>query len=337
MAKVVVVKFKNSKPYYFEAGDLALSRGQAVIVETARGLEYGIVADPAREVADEEITPPLKPVVRIANERDEELVARARERRKEAMNICREKIEKHGLEMKLIDCEFSFDGNKVIFTFSAEGRVDFRELVKDLASVFHMRIELRQVGARDETKILGGIAPCGRECCCSGCMPEFRKVSIKMAKNQGLSLNPGKISGLCGRLMCCLSYENEYYASVCKQMPKIGATVATPEGKGVVMACNMLKLEVRVKIERDGALVYRDFPVADIEPRRGEEREKEEPDDEGEDIAEEPVSDVSEKPQKPQQGQNARPQQPKAEGERGKRPDRGNRNHRRGGGKGGKN
>lgn len=270
MAKVVVVKFEGGcKPYYFSAGGLTLTRGQGVIVETSRGPEYGIVVDPEKEAEDKEIVSPLKPVVRVATEQDEETVRRNKERKKEAMRICREKVEKHNLDMKLIDCEFSFDGGKLLFYFTSENRVDFRELVKDLAAVFHMRIELRQVGIRDEARILGGIAPCGRECCCGDWMPDFKKVSIKMAKNQGLSLNPGKISGLCGRLMCCLSYENDYYADAYKKMPKIGGTVGTPEGKGTVVSANMLKMEVRVKIEKDGALVYRDFPVTAISFKKG--------------------------------------------------------------------
>ena len=276
MAQVVVVKFKNaSKTYYFGAGKLEPNKGQGVIVETARGLEYGIVTDPCREVPEESVVSPLKPIIRIATPQDEETVKRHEERRGEAMKVCREKIAKHNLEMKLIDCEFTFDGSKVIFTFTADGRVDFRELVKDLASYFHMRIELKQVGIRDETRILGGIAPCGRECCCAGCMPDFRKVSIKMAKNQGLSLNPGKISGLCGRLMCCLSYEDEYYAGVCKKMPKIGSTVSTPEGKGTVVSGNMLKMEIRVKIEKDGAVFYRDYPLSEVKFKRGQAEEEE--------------------------------------------------------------
>ncbi len=273
MAKVAVIKFKNSKPYYFNAGKLELKKGQNVVVETSRGIEFGTVAEPEREVPDETVSSPLKPVVRIANEQDLETVKRHEERRGEAMRICREKIEKHKLKMKLIDCEFTFDGSKVIFTFTAESRVDFRELVKDLASTFHLRIELKQVGIRDEAKILGGIASCGRECCCAGCFPDFKKVSIKMAKNQGLSLNPGKISGLCGRLMCCLAYEDEYYAGVCKKMPKMGSTVSTPEGKGTVISMNMLKLKVRVKIEKDGALLFRDYGLDEIKFKRGQSRE----------------------------------------------------------------
>ncbi len=277
MAKVVVIKFKKGcRPYYFSAGKLQLEKGQGVIVETSRGLEYATVVEPEREVDERELVSPLKPVVRAASEKDEENVKRGEERRGEAISICKEKIRSHNLEMKLIDCEFAFDNSKVVFYFTAEGRVDFRDLVKDLASVFHTRIELRQVGIRDEAKLLGGIAPCGRECCCAGCMPEFQKVSIKMAKNQGLSLNPGKISGLCGRLMCCLAYENEYYADAYKKMPKIGGTVGTPEGNGVVVSTNMLKMFVRVKIEKDGALLYRDFPLSDVSFKKGNAQEEDE-------------------------------------------------------------
>ena len=283
MAKVVVVKFRNScKPYYFSAGELKLEQGQGVIVETAHGLEYATVLEGEREA--EELTAPLKPVVRLANRHDFETMEKNDARKPEAMRTCKEKIAARELPMKLIGCEFAFDGSKVIFYFSAEGRVDFRELVKDLASVFRMRIELRQVGVRDETRILGGIAPCGREVCCASCMPDFQKVSIRMAKNQGLSLNPTKISGLCGRLMCCLAYENPYYATASKQVPKLGGSVGTPEGRGSVVSVNMLKMIARVKIEKDGALIYRDFPVSDLEFKRGAEKpekeEKEEPEEE---------------------------------------------------------
>jgi len=278
MVKVVSVKFKNSgKSYYFAPnGKDIYEKGMGVIVETAKGLEYATVVVPDCEVDDGEIVSPLKPVVRIATARDEEQVKRNRERRGEAIKTAQEKIAARGLEMKLVDCEFNFDGSKVVFFFSAEGRVDFRELVKDLASVFHTRIELRQIGARDETHLLGGVAPCGREVCCANCMPEFRRVSIKMAKNQGLSLNPGKVSGLCGRLMCCLSYENDYYAEAYKKSPKVGSSVTTPEGKGTVVTVNMLKMIVRVKIEKDGGnFVYRDFPVDKVGFRRNAEKEEE--------------------------------------------------------------
>jgi cell fate regulator YaaT (PSP1 superfamily) len=277
MAKVVAVRFRQGeKPYYFSAGKLNPQKGQGVIVETAKGNEYAVVEEGETEVDDKEIVAPLKPVVRIATEKDEELRKANRARRPEAIRICKQKIREHGLNMKLVDCEFNFDGSKVVFFFSAEGRVDFRELVKDLASVFHTRIELRQIGARDETHLLGGVAPCGREVCCANCMPEFRRVSIKMAKNQGLSLNPGKVSGLCGRLMCCLSYENDYYAEAYKKSPKVGSSVTTPEGKGTVVTVNMLKMIVRVKIEKDGGnFVYRDFPVDKVGFRRNAEKEEE--------------------------------------------------------------
>lgn len=274
MQKVVVVKFKNNcKLYYFDAGGLTPVKGKGVIVETARGLEYGKVVEPEREVESSEIVQPLKKIVRMATEKDEETIKRNEERRPEAIKTCKERVKAHNLEMKIIDCEFTFEGNKVIFTFTAEGRVDFRELVRDLASVFHMRIELKQVGIRDETRILGGIAPCGRECCCAGCLPEFKKTSIKMAKNQGLSLNPGKISGLCGRLMCCLAYENDFYAAENKKLPKVGTTVSTPEGKGTVVSVNVLKSEARVKFERDGGVTFRDFPVSDLRFHRGNDEE----------------------------------------------------------------
>ncbi len=276
MAKVVAVKFrKGDKTYYFSAGKLKLQRGQAVIVETEKGTEYAIVEDGEKEVEEKEIVSPLKSVLRVATEKDEELRKKNAERRPEAMRICKEKIKEHKLDMKLVDCEFSYDGSKVIFSFFSEGRVDFRELVKDLASTFHARIELRQIGARDETKLLGGIAPCGREVCCASCMNDFCRVSIKMAKNQGLSLNPGKVSGLCGRLMCCLAYENDYYADAYKKMPKMGSTVTTPEGKASVISLNMLKMEVRVKIEKDGGtFVYRDYPVKDVTFKKPIEKEE---------------------------------------------------------------
>ena len=283
METVVVIKFKgNCKPYYFKNQGFELKKGQNVVVETSRGEEFGTVVIPEKEI--EEITTPLKNVLRIATEKDIETVQRNEERQKEAMQICKEKIRERELAMKLISCEFAFDGSKVVFCFSAENRVDFRGLVKDLAAIFHTRIELRQVGIRDETRILGGIAPCGRECCCANCMPQMNKVGIKMAKTQGLSLNPGKISGLCGRLMCCLAYENEYYSSVYKKMPKLGGSVGTPDGQGTVVSTNMLNMTARVKIEKDGSLFYRDFPVSELAFRRGQENkekdDKEEPDDE---------------------------------------------------------
>ncbi len=278
MAKIIGVKFKQyGKLYYFAPGDGEFAEGQGVIVETARGAEYATVCMPCKEVPDEELVAPLKPVLRAATERDLENMRRNEERRAPAMKTAAEKIAARGLDMKLVDCEFAFDGSKVVFYFTADGRVDFRELVKDLSSVFHMRIELRQIGVRDEAKLLGGFGPCGRECCCSVCMPDFQKVSIKMAKNQGLSLNPGKISGLCGRLMCCLAYENDYYAEACKKMPKVGSEVGTPEGTGTVVNANMLKMEVKVRIDKGDGAAYKDFHVEQLRfKRKGEKREERE-------------------------------------------------------------
>lgn len=276
--KVIGIKFKEGgKIYYFAPKkNEKYEEGMQVIVETSKSVEFATVAFPPKEVDESEVVQPLKPILRIATDKDREQIRKNAERKPQAMKIAQEKVEKHDLKMKLIDCEFTFDGSKIIFYFSADGRVDFRELVKDLASVFHIRIELRQVGARDETKLLGGIAPCGRECCCAGAMPDFRKVSIKMAKVQGLSLNPGKISGLCGRLMCCLSYENDYYSEVYKKMPKVGSEVSTPDGKGTVVSDNMLKLTVRVKIEKDGSLVYKDYPLKDIRFKGGKREDADE-------------------------------------------------------------
>ena len=282
MVKVVGIKFKNGgKLYYFspKAGDV-YERNMPVVVETARGLEYAWVAYPERLVPDDEIVPPLKPVIRIATQKDKDFYAACEAKRPQAMQLCREKIAARSLEMKLVDCEYAFDGSKIIFYFTSANRVDFRELVKDLATAFHTRIELRQVGTRDEAKYLGGIAPCGRVCCCAGNMPEFKKVSVKMAKTQGLSLNPGKISGLCGRLMCCLSYENDYYADASKKMPKIGSEVGTPEGRATVASVNMLKMEVKVKIDdKNGGLIFKDFPVDQIRFKKGNKPEVEEKDD----------------------------------------------------------
>ena len=277
MVKITGVTFQNAgKIYYFAPGKERYEKGMGVIVETARGLEYANVVIPFAEVEEDKIVAPLKPVVRIATARDRENVKKNAERKPEAMRLTQEKIEKHGLDMKLIDCDFAFDGSKVVFFYSAPHRVDFRELVKDLSATFKMRIELRQIGIRDEIKMIGGIGVCGRECCCATCMPDLKKVSIKMAKNQGLSLNPGKISGLCGRLMCCLSYENEYYAEAGKEMPKVGSEVTTPDGKGVVVNVNMLKMQVRVRIEdkKKDLITYHDYPVEQVRFRRCEKRDK---------------------------------------------------------------
>ncbi len=271
MVKITGVSFKEGgKVYYFAPRkDEEYEKGAGVVVETARGVEYATVVIPLLEVDENRIVSPLKPVVRIANEKDKEVYKRNIERKPFALKTVQEKIEKLKLDMKLIDCEFAFDGSKAVFYYSAPQRVDFRELVKELSSVFRMRIELRQIGIRDEIQMVGGFGPCGRECCCSSCMPEIKKVSIKMAKNQNLSLNPGKISGLCGRLMCCLSYENDYYADAIKKMPKVGSEVGTPDGKGVVVNVNMLSMEARVRIEdkTKDIMTYHDYPVTELKFR----------------------------------------------------------------------
>ncbi len=286
MIKVVGIKFKTGgKLYYFspKQGD-KYERNMPVVVETSRGLEFAWVAYPEKLVPDDEVVQPLKPIIRIATEKDKEFYEACEAKRPQAMQLCKEKIAARALDMKLVDCEYAFDGSKIVFYFTSANRVDFRELVKDLASAFHTRIELRQVGTRDEAKYLGGIAPCGRICCCAGNMPEFKKVSVKMAKTQGLSLNPGKISGLCGRLMCCLSYENDYYAEASLKMPKIGSEVGTPEGKATVASVNMLKMQVKVKIDdKNGGLIFKDYPVNELRFKRKNQPEpKEENDDEDE-------------------------------------------------------
>lgn len=250
MAEVIGVRFKSvGKVYYFDPAGLAFQKGDQVIVETSRGVECGEVALPNREVRPEEIVSPLKPVIRMANEQDLRTVDKNRQKEREAFRICQQKIEKHKLVMKLVDVEYTFDNNKILFYFTADGRVDFRELVKDLASIFRTRIELRQIGVRDESKMLGGLGVCGRPFCCSTFLGEFQPVSIKMAKEQGLSLNPTKISGTCGRLMCCLKYEQDVYEELLKLTPKVGALVKTPEGRGIVSDVNLLTGALSVRLD----------------------------------------------------------------------------------------
>lgn len=251
MAQIIGVRFKNvGKIYYFDPQDIKIEVGKKVIVETARGIECGTVAIANREVPEEEIVHPLKSIIRVANEEDLKKVEENHQKEDEAFKICLKKIEQHKLAMKLIDCEYTFDNNKVIFCFTADGRIDFRELVKDLASVFRTRIELRQIGVRDEAKSLGGIGVCGRQFCCSTFLGDFQPVSIKMAKEQSLSLNPSKISGICGRLMCCLKYEQEAYEDLLKVTPKVGAIVISPDGKGVVEEVNLLTGMLKVKLDK---------------------------------------------------------------------------------------
>ena len=266
MAKVIGVRFKRvGKVYYFSPGDLKLAEGDHVIVETSRGMEYGEVVIVDKEVSEDDIVAPLKTVIRRATAKDDKRVEENKRKEKEALEICQKKIEKHGLEMKLVDVEYTFDNSKIIFYFTAEGRVDFRELVKDLAGVFKTRIELRQIGVRDEAKMMGGLGPCGRACCCSSFLGDFSPVSIRMAKEQNLSLSPTKISGLCGRLMCCLNYEQEHYSQMRQRMPKVGSTVTTPDGEGVVLENNMITEMVRVKLTLpDGSVDVKNFRLNDV-------------------------------------------------------------------------
>ena len=253
MIEVIGVRFrKNGKIYFFSPSELPIEIGQNVIVETSRGVEYGKVVLGKREIKSEKIISTLKPVIRIATPEDDEINEENKRKSKDAFRICLDKIAKHGLEMKLIDCEYTFDNNKVLFYFTADGRIDFRELVKDLASVFKTRIELRQIGVRDETKILGGIGICGRSLCCHTHLSEFVPVSIKMAKEQNLSLNPAKISGVCGRLMCCLKNEQETYEYLNKKLPNIGDLVKTVDGyKGEVQRVNVLRQKEKIIIEEE--------------------------------------------------------------------------------------
>lgn len=265
MTKIIGVRFKPvGKVYYFDPLDFDIKRGDHVVVETSRGVEYGEVIVGVKAVEDSVVIKPLKGVLRIANEEDTRRRNENKEKEKEAFAICLEKIEKHGLDMKLVEVEYAFDGNKILFYFTADGRVDFRELVKDLASVFRTRIELRQIGVRDESKTLGSIGVCGRNLCCSQFLGEFVPVSIKMAKEQGLSLNPSKISGACGRLMCCLKYEQDTYEALMQESPRLGAAVSTPEGNGVVTSVALIKGTVKVRLGKGDETVLKEFRVNDV-------------------------------------------------------------------------
>lgn len=278
MIKVIGVRFRNvGKIYYFDPKELDIQAGQHVIVETARGVEYGCVVFPIREVEDEKVIQPLKEVIRVATEADDKKEETNRKKEKEAYQICLKKIQQHELEMKLIDVEYTFDNNKVLFYFTADGRIDFRELVKDLASIFKTRIELRQIGVRDETKILGGIGICGRALCCHTYLSEFAPVSIKMAKEQNLSLNPTKISGVCGRLMCCLKNEQETYEDLNRKLPNCGDRVTTPEGvKGEVQSVSVLRQLVKVIVDINDEKEIREYKVEELKfkPRGKKDKEK---------------------------------------------------------------
>lgn len=282
MTKIVGVRFKEAgKIYHFNPAGIDIKKGDKVIVETARGIEMGEVCVGIKEISPESLSKPLKDVIRLANREDMERVAENKKREKEAFDICLEMIKKHGLDMKLVEAEYTFDRSKVLFYFTSDGRVDFRELVKDLANRFRIRIELRQIGIRDESKMVGSIGICGRELCCSKFLGEFMPVSIKMAKEQGLSLNPTKISGTCGRLMCCLKFEQDTYEEVLKVTPRQGSLVETPDGKGTVEYVELLKGVVKVRIEDGKEAALKDYNVGDIKVlRKGKKSQNDEKNDE---------------------------------------------------------
>lgn len=277
MVNIVGVRFKPvGKTYYFDPLDFDIKQGDSVIVETSRGVEFGEVVMGRKTIENEQFQKPLKGVMRIATNEDKAKLAKNRELEKEAYKICIDKIQKHKLEMKLVEVEYTFDGNKVLFYFTAEGRVDFRDLVKDLATIFKTRIELRQIGVRDEAKTLGSVGMCGRSLCCSQFLGEFAPVSIKMAKEQGLSLNPTKISGACGRLMCCLKYEQDTYEELLKVTPRQGSVVKTSEGNGTVEYISLLKGLVKVKLDDENEKTLKEFNVSDVKVlRRTRNNEKE--------------------------------------------------------------
>ena len=276
MVKVIGVRFRTAgKIYFFDPLKFDVKRGDHVIVETARGIEYGTVVGDPKEVEDDKVIQPLKPVLRVATARDTEQENANKQKEREAFKICLEKIKKHKLDMKLIDAEYTFDNNKVLFYFTADGRIDFRELVKDLASVFKTRIELRQIGVRDETKIMGGIGICGRTLCCHAHLSEFVPVSIKMAKEQNLSLNPTKISGMCGRLMCCLKHEEETYEYLNRKLPNVGDYVTTDDGlKGEVHSVNVLRQPVKVMLEHNDEKEIREYKVEQLRFKKRHRKEK---------------------------------------------------------------
>ncbi|HHU44011.1 MAG: stage 0 sporulation family protein [Bacillota bacterium] len=278
MAIVVGVKFKNiGKTYYFSPKDIEFKEGDGVITETVRGVEYGTVVMANKIVDDSEIVQPLKEIIRKASEEDTKRHLENLQQRKELVKIVNEKVKKHGLAMKIVDAEYTFDRNKIIVYFTAEGRIDFRELVKDLASVYHLRIELRQIYERDDIKMRGALGPCGRPCCCATHLQDFEKVSIKMAKIQGLSLNPTKISGCCGKLMCCLKYENDYYKETYSKMPKVNSTVITPDGEGTVLSNDILRLQTKVKINlEDGTADIKTYPLEKINAHQTQKEEDDE-------------------------------------------------------------
>ncbi len=304
MTKIVGIRFRSAgKIYYFDPADLELETAMHVIVETARGIEMGTVLIPSKEVEDDKVVQPLKPVIRIATDEDEKVVEKNKEKEKEAFKICKEKIIKHELEMKLVDAEYTFDGNKLLFYFTADGRIDFRELVKDLAAVFRTRIELRQIGVRDETKIMGGIGICGRELCCKSYLTDFVPVSIKMAKEQNLSLNPTKISGVCGRLMCCLKNEQDTYEYLNSRLPSIGDRVSLPDGgQGEVKGVNVLRQLVKVVVDLGDEKEMREYSVDELKLRTKQRRDIKVTEEEMMELA-----DLEDKPEVEEEKKESRP------------------------------
>ena len=306
MKTIVGIRFNTGgKVYFFDPAGLEIERGMHVIVDTAKGMEYGTAVDRIRDIEDEKVKAPLKPVLRIATERDDRQNAENREKEKDAVKLCKQKIKEHGLEMKLIEVEYTFDRSKIIFYFTADGRVDFRELVKDLASLFHTRIELRQIGVRDATRMIGGIGTCGRELCCHAYMTDFIPVSIKMAKEQNLSLNPGKISGMCGRLMCCLQYEADTYAYLNRNLPGNGDTVTTPLGiEGKVASVDVLRQRVKVIVEENDSREIEEYHVDElkfIKRRKGKKDNENLSEEELKELKKLEAGDLAETEEKPKQ------------------------------------
>ncbi len=340
MVNVIGVRFENAgKLYYFDPGTLWPIPGDFVLVETSRGIEFGEVVTQVKEIDDAILTTPLRPVVRIGTQEDVQQAKDNKAAEKEAYAVCQKKIAEHKLDMKLVSVEYTFDNSKILFYFTANGRVDFRSLVKDLAGVFKTRIELRQIGVRDEAKMLGGLGPCGRPICCGTFLGDFQPVSIKMAKEQNLSLNPNKISGVCGRLMCCLKYEQDQYEAIRKKMPKVGKEVITPDGNGVVWDLNVIKETVRVRIQKGDSSELKDYPMEDVQrvggqqpaPKATEAPKADAPRSEKtDDAARSEGQQPAEGEPRPRRERGERPAKPegKARREEGERPARGERRER---------
>lgn len=327
MVKIVGIRFRTAgKIYYFDPLDFELETAMHVIVETARGIEMGTVLIPPKEVEDDKVVSTLKPVIRIATDEDEKIISKNKDKEKEAFAICKEKIIKHGLEMKLVDAEYTFDNNKLLFYFTADGRIDFRDLVKDLAAVFRTRIELRQIGVRDETKMMGGIGICGRALCCSSYLSDFVPVSIKMAKEQNLSLNPTKISGVCGRLMCCLKYEQDTYEYLNSRLPAVGEKVNTPEGiVGEVKSISVLRQLVKVIIDNGDEKELREYTVDELKLKP---RQRKDVKLTAEEIAELKGLEDNDSPETTDENRNQRNDRRRERNDRTERNDRAERNDR---------